>query len=118
MSSSTCRSQLKRKREQRVDAEKRTASARSKEAEKRAAAARARSAAASSRSESMIKSKLREAERYENEANSAGKDSASWQTKASSYLKEEARLIQQLSDAELSEQKSAERARQGAENCR
>lgn len=118
MSSSTYRSQLKRKREQRVDAEKRAASARSKETEKRAAAARARSAAASSRSESTIKSKLREAERYENEANSAGKDSASWQTKASSYLKEEARLTQQLGDAELAERKLAERARQGAERQR
>lgn len=118
MSSSAYRSQVERKRAQRVDAEKKSAAARKKEAEKRAAATRDRAAAASTKSESTARVKLRDAARHEGEANAAAKDSASWQTKAAAYLKEEATLTKRLSDSEESERKSAERKREAEEKKR
>ncbi len=59
--------------------------------------------------------RARDAERHENGANSAGKDAASWQKKASDYLAEEIRLQKQLSDAETAERKTADRKRDQAD---
>lgn len=115
MSSSTIRSQLERKRAQRVDAEKKASAARSKENTKRSDATKARQAASKTTSESTQRSRFRDAERYENDANSAGKDSASWQTKASKFLVEETRLQKQLADAETAEYKATERKRDQAD---
>lgn len=118
MSSSVYRSQLERKRVQRLDAEKKSAEARTKEADKRAMATRERSAAAATKSESTARMKLRDAARHEGEANAAAKESSRWQTKAAAYLKEETTLIKRLSDAEMSERKSADRKRETEEKKR
>jgi hypothetical protein len=89
-----------------------------KESQKRIAAANSRAAAGRSRGESTIKAKSREADRYEADANAAGKDAATWQSKVSQYIKEEARLSKQLSDAELSEKKTADRKQRDADKRR
>ena len=118
MSSSLYRSQVERKRAQRLDAEKKSAAARTKEADKRAIASRERAAAAATKSEPTARMKLRDAARHEGEANAAAKESASWQTKAAAYLKEEATLMKRLSESEDSERKSAERKRVADEKKR
>lgn len=118
VSSSMYRSQLERKRAQRVEAEKRAAAARAKEVDKRAAATRDRAAATTSKSESTIRTKLRESSRHEAEANAAAKESASWQVKASYYLKEEVVLSKRLADTEQSERKAEDRKRDAADKKR
>ena len=65
MSASQYRSQLDRKRKQRIDADKKAGEYRSKESAKRADAAKARQAAAKTSSTSTRSSKLREADRWE-----------------------------------------------------
>jgi hypothetical protein len=118
MSASMYRSQLARKRDQRVDAEKRAATTRSKEVYKRSIATRERVAAAASKSETTVRSKLRDADRHESEANAHAKESAGWQTKASVYLREEAALSKRLVDAEQSERKADDRKRDAADKKR
>lgn len=115
MSSSSIRSQLERKRAQRVAAEKHASTARSKESSRRSDATKARTSAAKATNDATRKSRLREAHRYENDANAAGKDAATWQSKASGYLNEEVRLQKQLSDAEAAERKAADRKRDQAD---
>jgi hypothetical protein len=117
MSSSTIRSQLERKRAQKADAEKKASAARTKENAKRADATKARAAASKASSESTRKSRSRDADRYEQDANAAGKDAAAWQTRASKYLAEEVALQKQLSAAEASEQRALERKRQQADTA-
>ncbi|ROS58223.1 CHAT domain-containing protein [Frigoribacterium sp. PhB160] len=112
MSSSTIRSQLERKRAQKADAEKKASAARTKENAKRADATKARTAASKTSSESTRKSRSRDADRYEQDANTAGKDAAAWQTKASKCLAEEVALQRQMSAAEASELRASERKRQ------
>ena len=111
MSASQYRGQLERKRKQRVDADRMVGGYRSKESTKRAQAAKARQAASKTRSESTMKTKLREAERNEKEAESAGKEASRWQTKAAGYAKEESALQTKLARAERSESDAAERRR-------
>lgn len=111
MSADQYRGQLERKRKQRVDAEKKAGELRGKESRKRADAAKARQAAAKTKSETTAKSKLREAERLEKEAEAAGKEAGRWQTKASGYAKEESALTTKLARAERSEANAAERQR-------
>jgi len=118
MSSSMYRSQLTRKRDQRVDAEKKAAAARSKEVDKRSTATRERAAADASKSESTVRSKLRDSARHESEANAHAKESASWQTRASAYLKEEVALGRRLADAEQSERKVVDKKRETADKKR
>jgi hypothetical protein len=118
MSSSVYRSQLERKRAQRLDAEKRSAAARTKEADKRALATRERAAGLGSKSEFTARMKLRDAARHEGEANTAAKESASWQAKAAAYLKEETTLAKRLADAEASQRKTTERKREAEERKR
>lgn len=112
MSASQYRSQLERKRKQRIEAEKKSGDYRSKESKKRADATKARQAAAKTKSETTAGSKLREADRRDREAETAGKDAARWQMKASQYAKEEASLVSKLARAEQSEADTAERRRQ------
>lgn len=112
MSANQYRSQLERKRKQRVDAESKAGSFRARESTARAAAASARQAASRTKNESTARSKLREAERKERDAVKAGKDAASWQAKATAYAKDEEGLRRRLEVAEKSEAQSAERRRQ------
>lgn len=111
MSASQIRSQLERKRKQRIDAEKRVGEFRNKESQKRADAAKARSGAAKSSSESTARSKLGESERREREAETAGKEAGRWQLKVSGYAREESSLASKLAQAERSEADAAERKR-------
>jgi len=119
--SSQYRSQLERKRTQRVDAEKKASEYRKKEADKRLAATKARLAAARTNSASTMATRLREAERHEDEANKAGQEAARWQGEAASYAKEEAGLQVKLMKAEQSEvaadDRRRERDRQAAERA-
>jgi hypothetical protein len=68
MSASSYRTQLDRKVRARADAEKKVGEFRQKEADKRTKAAKERAAAAKTSSPTTAKSKLRAAERYEDEA--------------------------------------------------
>lgn len=115
MSASQYRGQLERKRKQRVDSEKKAGEYRSKESVKRAQAAKARQAASKTKSESTIRSKLREAERSEKEAEAAGKEASRWQTRAAGYAREELSLQMKLTRAEQSESDAAERSRRRAQ---
>ena len=111
MSASQYRGQLERKRKQRVDAEKKAGESRTKESNKRADANKARQDAAKTKNNTTFKSKLREADRREKEAETAGKDAGRWQKKASGYAKQESDLMAKLSKAEQSEADAAERRR-------
>lgn len=108
MSASQYRSQLERKRSQRVEAEKKAGDYRIKESAKRADAAKARQAAAKATSPTTARSKLSEAERREKEAEAAGKEAGRLQTKASGYAKEESALMVKLARDERSEADAAE----------
>ncbi|MCA2224225.1 hypothetical protein LDL49_23645 [Nonomuraea sp. NEAU-L178] len=112
MSASQYRSQLERKRKQRIEAEKKAGEYRSKETGKRTAAAKARTAAAKASSTSTTNSKLREAERFEKDAATAGKEAGRWGDKAVGYAKDEAGLQGKLAKAEQAERDAAEQQRQ------
>jgi hypothetical protein len=118
MSAAQSQSQLQRKSEQRRDAENKAGKARSKESEKRTAASKARQAAARTTSATTQRSKLAEAERRENEANSAGRDARSWEDKAAKYRTEETTLQSRLARAVRSEADTAERLRKRDEENR
>ena len=96
MSASQYRGQLERKRKERVDAGTRAGAYRTKESTKRAEAAKARQAAAKTKSETTARTKLREADRREKQAETAGKEAGRWQTKAAGYAKDEAALLSKL----------------------
>ncbi|AUM20131.1 hypothetical protein CSW53_26110 (plasmid) [Rhodococcus ruber] len=111
MGTSQTRNQLARKREQRMEAEKKVGEYRGKESSERARASKARLAAGKAMSVTTHKSRLREAERHEEAANKAGMDAISWQRKADGYRKEESSLEQKLVREEKSEAAAAETAR-------
>lgn len=111
MSASQYRRQLENKRKQRVEAEKKAGEYRAKESTKRAAAGKAQQAAAKAKSDTTIKNKLREAERRETEAQKAGKDANTWQSRAAGYQKDEIALQAKLAKAEQSEAEAAQRQR-------
>ncbi|WP_280344961.1 hypothetical protein [Nocardia neocaledoniensis] len=115
MSANQYRSQLNNKRKQRVDAEKKAGEFRTKESKKRAEAAGARLAASKSKTDSTVTSKLREAERKDKEAETAGKEAGRWQLRASTYAKSEADLQAKLAKAEKSEADAAETKRKREE---
>jgi hypothetical protein len=112
MSASQFRGRLERKRKQRVEAEKKSGEYRTKESNKHAEAVKSRQGASKTKSETMAKRKLREAERRDKEAETAGKEAGRWQTKASGYRKEESALTTKLARVEQSEADSVERRRQ------
>jgi hypothetical protein len=111
MSASQYRRDLERKGKQRTDAERKAREYRTKESQKRTAASQARSAAGKSKSLGTVNSKIREAERYEREAASAGNNANQWDTKASRYAREEQTLREKLRKAEESEAAAEERRR-------
>lgn len=111
MSANQYRNQLERKRQQRVEAETKAGSYRSKESGKRSDAAKARQAASRTSNTMTAQSKLREAERRDKEAEAAGKEAGRWQTKASTYMKDENSLQKKLTQAERAETDAAERKR-------
>ncbi|BAU94305.1 hypothetical protein N24_0043 [Corynebacterium suranareeae] len=111
MSARLYQGQLDSKRKQRVDAEKKTGEFRIKESTKRADAAKARLSASRSKNQSTIQSKLREADRRESEAETAGKEANRWQAKASGYAKEELNLEIKLARAKQMEADAVERKR-------
>lgn len=115
MSASQYRSQVERKRKQRVDAEKKAGEFRAKESKKRAEAAKARTASAKAKSHTTANSKAREADRCEKAAESAGKEATRWQTRASGYAKEEVAIQSKLARAERKESDAAERAQRRAQ---
>ncbi|WP_068929382.1 hypothetical protein [Planobispora rosea] len=112
MGASQYRSQLERKRKQRIEAEKKAGERRSKETDERTAAAKARAAASKAKSSTTAASKIREAERHEKAAATAGKEASRWQDKVSTYAKEEVDLQGKLLKAEKSEADAVERRRQ------
>ncbi|WP_404199767.1 SAV_2336 N-terminal domain-related protein [Streptomyces tauricus] len=112
MNASYYRSQLDRKNKARAVAEKKVGEFRKKEADKRGKATKERAAAAKARSQGTINSKLRAAERYENEANKAGQDASTWSAKVGKLSKEAADLSAKLAKAEQTERAAAEKARQ------
>lgn len=108
MSADQYRRDLEGKRKQRVDAEMKAGSARSKESQKRTEASKARLAASKTSSSTTAQSKLREAERREKEAETVGREANQLQTKASNYQKEESSIQGRLATAERSEAQAAE----------
>ena len=115
MSAAQYRSQLERKRKQRLDAEKKVGECRTKESSKYSEALKLRQQASRAGSELTHKSKLREAERKEKDAVSAGKDASVWQRKLDTLRKEEDRLQSRLSKAEQAESDARDRQRQREE---
>lgn len=111
MSATMYRRQLEQKRQQRLAAEQKSNEFRSKESKKRTDAAKARQAASTTKSAGTQKSKLREADRNEKEATTAGGHAASWAKKASRYGTEEAALQTKLVRAERAEALDAEKKR-------
>ncbi|WP_249643868.1 hypothetical protein [Nocardia sputi] len=115
MSASQYRNQLNTKRKQRIDAEKKAGEFRTKESRKRAEAASARLSASKANSESTAKLRVREAERKDKEAETAGKEAGRWQERAITYAKGEADLQGKLAKAEKSEADAAELRRKREE---
>lgn len=115
MSASQYRGQLQRKRKQRIEAETKAGEYRSKETAKRTAAAKARTAADKSKLSSIAASKIREAERAERDAATAGTEAARWQQRASRYAREEGDLQSKVAKAEQSESDAAQRRREREE---
>ncbi|GAA2358838.1 hypothetical protein [Streptomyces cuspidosporus] len=112
MNSSYYRSLMERKNKERAAAEKKAGDLQAKAAGKRADAAKARAAAGKSKNASTVKSKLRDADRYEDQANAASRDAAKWSTKAAGLAKEAGEAQVKLARAEQSEREAAEKARQ------
>lgn len=111
MGANLYRGQLDRKRQQRIDADKKAGEFRSKESKKRAEAVKARQTASKTTSSSTARTKRNEAERRDKEAATAGKEANRWQKKASDYLKEEGTLQSKLTRAVQAELDAAERQR-------
>ncbi|HML51194.1 MAG TPA: hypothetical protein PKD84_07260 [Propionicimonas sp.] len=111
MSASLYRSRLEARRKLRIEAERKAGDYRNRESAKRAEAAKARQAAARLKAASSVQSKLREADRREDEAAAAGKEASRWQSRASGYAKDESALMTRLVRAERDEANAAERRR-------
>ncbi|BBA95228.1 hypothetical protein RVR_3 [Actinacidiphila reveromycinica] len=111
MSASSIRSQLERKTRARADAEKKVGEFRSKEAAKRTKATSEREAAAKATNPTTVKSRLRAAARYEDDANKAAKEAGTWSTTAAKHSREAADLQVKLAKAEQSERDAVEKTR-------
>jgi hypothetical protein len=112
MSASSYRSQLDRKNKDRAAAEKKVGEFRTKEADRRGKATKERLAAEKASTASTRTSKLRAAQRYEDEANKAARDAGTWSTKVGRLSKEISELSTKLVKAETAERTAAEKARQ------
>ncbi len=111
MSASLYRSQLEAKRKLRIEAERKAGDYRNRESAKRADAAKARQAAARLKVSSSAQTKLREADRREDEAAAAGREASRWQSRAAGYAKDESALMTRLVRAERDEASVIERRR-------
>lgn len=111
MSSKQYRLDLDRKRRQAHHAEKKAGDYRSTESKKRSEGARARIAAQKSGSETTRNAKLREAERRDKEAESAGREASRWQARAAGYRNQELSLVSKIASAERAEAVAIERKR-------
>jgi len=105
------RRQVDRKRQQRLDAERKTGIYRSREADKRAAASQALEAARRASNASSAASRQRDAQRHDAAANAAAKEAARWQVKAAAYGKEEGSLAVKLTQIQQREGEELERRR-------
>ncbi|WP_129308560.1 hypothetical protein [Streptomyces sp. L2] len=114
MSASSYRSQLDRKMSDRAAAEKKVGEFRTKEADRRGKATRERLAADKTSTPSTKASRLRSAQRYEDEANKASRDAGTWSTKVGKLSEEISDLSAKLAKAEAAERTAAEKARQRA----
>ncbi|MEU6825782.1 hypothetical protein ABZ921_34655 [Streptomyces atriruber] len=103
---------MDRKNRDRAAAEKRVGEFRTKEAFRRGKATKERLAAEKASTASTRSSKLRAAQRYEDEANKAARDVGTWSTKVSKLSKEISDLSAKLAKAEVAERAAAEKARQ------
>lgn len=105
------RSELERKRKQRVDAEKKAGENRAKESKKRAEADKARQEASKTKVASTQRSKLARANQRDKEAASAGSEANRWEAKAAGFRKQESDLQAKLMKAESAEAGAAEKKR-------
>ncbi|MGW7359983.1 hypothetical protein ACWGI0_25975 [Streptomyces sp. NPDC054802] len=103
---------MDRKNKARADAEKKVGDLRKREADKRVKVTKERTAAEKASSASTRSTRLRNAQRYEDEANKAGRDAGTWSSKVAKFGKEAADLASKLAKAEQSERAAAEKARQ------
>lgn len=103
MSVSHYTGQLERKRKSLLEANKKVGEYRTKESAKRTEADKARQAAATATSDSTARSKLQDADRKTKEAETASKEAARWQTKATTYARDEADLMGKLTRAHATE---------------
>lgn len=111
MSASQQRTQLERKRKQRVDADTKANEYIAKESKKRGEASKAREAAAKTSNATVRKNKLKNADDKEKAAVAAGKEASKWLKKASDYAKAEVTLQKNLARSERAEADAAERRR-------
>ncbi|MFE7172582.1 hypothetical protein [Streptomyces sp. NPDC057616] len=112
MNSSYYRGQLDRKNKAYADAQRKVGDFRKKEADKRGKATKERLAAEKAGSTSTRQSKLRAAQRYEDDANKAARDASTWSATAAKLSGEAADLSSKLAKAEQSERVAADKARQ------
>ena len=114
MSADQYRREVEAKGRKRREAEAKAGEYRIKESKKRTEAAKARQAAAKTSNEGSIRSRLREAERREQEAATAGNEANRWQVKAAGYARDEASAAEKLSKALVADEKKRERDAQRA----
>ncbi|MGC5346962.1 hypothetical protein [Streptomyces sp. DT171] len=112
MSSSLYRAQLDRKNKAYAAAQAKVGNFRKKEAEKRGKAAKDRQSAEKASSASIRQSRLRSAQRHEDDANKAARDAGTWSGTAAKLSKEAADLSSRLAKAEQNERAAADKARQ------
>lgn len=115
MGSQQYRTELERKRNQRVQAEKKAGEHRIKESKKRAEADKARQDAEKATNTATQKSKQNRASQRYKEAASAGIEANRWEVKASEYRKKESDLQTKLAKAERTEADAADRRRKREE---
>lgn len=111
MNSSSYQGQLDRKRKAHADAERKVGEFHQKEADKRSKATKQRLSAEKASSLSTRQSRLRTAQRYENEANKAAQDAGTWSATVGKLGKEVADLSVKLAKAEQAERTAADKAR-------
>jgi hypothetical protein len=109
MSVDQYRREVEAKAKKRREAEAKAGEYRTKESKKRTEAAKARQAAAKTSSDTTARSRIREADRREQEAAAAGNEANRWQLKAAGYARDEASAADKLAKAIAAEEKKRER---------
>lgn len=116
MSSKSHRTQLENKRKARIKAENKAGAERAKESKKRSEATAKRRSAAKATNETARRSRLRAAERLDDEAKRAGKAASDWDAKAARYRTQEADCQEKMIKAQQHEAREAEKKRARAES--